>query len=94
MLRIEGHRGIGSKQPDCFQGWSSRCTAWESEALGRKHCIMAQCLLGAVKATMLSGENSFGALSCAQAVPTEGHATLETVSRLSETAEDYVEFRK
>lgn len=33
-------------------------------------------------------------LRCAQAVQAEGHALLEIVSRLSEAAEDYVEFRE
>lgn len=88
----QGHKS--SKQPDYFQGWSSRCTAWGRRALGIKRCIMAQCLLECRGPAMLGGRFLWYHFAGHKQYKQKDMPFWKLVSRLSEAAEDYVEFRE
>lgn len=88
----QGHKS--SRQPEYFQGWSSRSTAWGRRALGINHGIMAQGLLEGRSTAMLRGSSHQCRFAAHKQYKQKDMAFWKLVSRLSEAAVDYVEFRK
>ena len=88
----QGHKS--SKQPEYFQGWSSRCSAGGRQALEIKHCILAQYLLECRGTAMLSGSFHWCHFAAHKQYKQKDMPFWKLVSSLSEVTEDYVEFRE